>query len=289
MEDTRTFFFVVLQEIQADCDDEYTSGGAIQYHCSDGHTHGDPHFNTFHGYRFSYHGECDLVLVYNQHFSRGSGLRVHIRTKIRQSYSFVQGAAVQIGNEVFEITTKKYFLNGEVVHDLPDNFAGYKMEYLNSLNWCAKRNCTDTVIVKLDLDEDGSIHVATYKGFLYVKVRGGEAFQNATGILGSTGVDGQFARDGNQVFDDMLFAEGWQVLDKEPKLFVNNRYPQHPDSCIAPPENTMRRIIDASGSLYKIALTACSSAGKADKDFCIFEVIETGDVDMAMPYTVCAF
>ena len=260
------------------------------YCAATGHTHGDPHFITFDDHRFSYHGECDLVLVNTELMATGVGLRVHMRTKILRSYSFVQAPAIQIGKEVFEIKLQKFFLNGKVIHDIPENFAGYKVERLTSLEWCEERNCTDTMMMRVDLDKDGSIQVAGYKGFLYVQVSArGEGFLNATGILGATGRDGQFGRDGRRFFDDTLFAEEWQVLDTEPRLFVDNRFPQHPMKCIPPPESTIRRIIDEGGDLYKIAVNACSFAEDADKDFCIFDVLATRDLDMAMPYRAGTF
>jgi len=254
-----------------------------------GHTHGDPHFKTFDDHRFSYHGECDLVLV-QTHLATGAALRVHVRTKILRSYSYVQGAAIQVGKEVFEVKPRTYLLNGEVIRDLPENFAGYKMERLDSLDWCEKRNCSDTSMMKIDLDGEGSIQVASYKGFLYVQVaEQGEGFLNATGILGATGRGGQFARDGSRLFDDIQFAEEWQVLDTEPKLFKVSRYPQHPVGCISPPENTVRRMIEAEGDLYRKANKACSFAEDADRDFCIFDVLATGDLEMAEPYAAGAF
>lgn len=43
---------------------------------------GDPHFQTWTGLRFDYHGECDLVLLSAPMFE-GGPLDIHIRTKIR--------------------------------------------------------------------------------------------------------------------------------------------------------------------------------------------------------------
>jgi len=257
---------------------------------SNGDAFGDPHFRTLLDHRFSYHGECDLVLVHNQHLAAGADLRVHIRTEIRRSYSFVAGAAIQIGKEVFEITPQQYFFNGKVIRDLPTNFAGYEMKSVNSLEWCAKRNCTDTDMMQLHLGEDGSIQVARFKGFLYVQVSADEeGFQNSTGILGSTGRYGQFSRDGNRLLNDTIFAEEWQVLDTEPKLFRENRYPQYPEPCISPPATDLRRIIDENADLYKVAVHACSFAVAEDEDYCIYDVLATGDVDMAVPFTADTF
>jgi hypothetical protein len=66
----------------------------------------DPHFETFNGEAFSYHGECDLVMMKSPSFASGLGLYVHIRTTRidnARSYSYISAAAVRIGkNDVLE-------------------------------------------------------------------------------------------------------------------------------------------------------------------------------------------
>eukprot|EP00980_Cylindrotheca_fusiformis_P008662 scaffold1848_cov111-Cylindrotheca_fusiformis.AAC.3 len=43
---------------------------------------GDPHFITWKGEHFEYHGQCDMVLTQDSEFANGLGLDVHIRTKL---------------------------------------------------------------------------------------------------------------------------------------------------------------------------------------------------------------
>jgi hypothetical protein len=43
---------------------------------------GDPHFKTFGGEMYDFHGECDLVLLHNPEFNNNLGMDIHIRTKI---------------------------------------------------------------------------------------------------------------------------------------------------------------------------------------------------------------
>ena len=67
----------------------------------------DPHFETFNGEAFSYHGECDLVMMKSPSFASGLGLYVNIHTtridNARISYSYISAAAVRIGkNDVLE-------------------------------------------------------------------------------------------------------------------------------------------------------------------------------------------
>jgi peptidyl-Lys metalloendopeptidase len=66
---------------------------------------GDPHFKTWHGSHFDFHGECDLVLLDAPSFDGGRGLRIHVRTQISSNhqYSYVAGLALQIGNDILEV------------------------------------------------------------------------------------------------------------------------------------------------------------------------------------------
>jgi hypothetical protein len=56
---------------------------------------GDPHFMTWTGKRYDYHGECDLVFARIPLFCIGQGLDIHVRTDMAQvnssksPYSFV--------------------------------------------------------------------------------------------------------------------------------------------------------------------------------------------------------
>ena len=46
-------------------------------------TKGDPHFVTFAGEQYDFHGGCDLVLLSNPGFSNGLGMDIHVRTVIK--------------------------------------------------------------------------------------------------------------------------------------------------------------------------------------------------------------
>jgi hypothetical protein len=93
----------------------------------------DPHFKTWHGNHFSYHGKCDLVLLKNDHFSDGLGILVHVRTKIEKTWSYVKNAAVKIGNDILEIEGEGqvwdksaeavHSINGKVNAELPFQLA----------------------------------------------------------------------------------------------------------------------------------------------------------------------
>jgi cysteine-rich repeat protein len=88
---------------------------------------GDPHFKTWRGQHYDYHGECDLVLLHNSDFESGLGLDVHIRTKIRRDMSYITSAALRIGTDVLEVESQGvYYLNGVARADLPSTFGGFE-------------------------------------------------------------------------------------------------------------------------------------------------------------------
>jgi len=249
-----------------------------------GSGNGEPHFRMWNNIWFDYQGQCDLVLIDNPHLSTGAGVRVHVRTKIRSWYSFIQEAAIQIDSEVLEIHAQKaFFLNGKAIVGPPNYFGGYPIEIVNSTKWCRKKSCPRTVITRLKLGVDGSITVTAWKGFLYVDVYAvGAGFRDSVGLLGKRDIVGKFARNGTILQDDRTYAEEWQVLDTEPALFLEKKYPQYPDRCIIPPKGQVFR--RSPNINRRMAMKACSQVTDGAKDACMFDVMATGDIDMALPY-----
>jgi hypothetical protein len=83
----------------------------------------DPHFATWQGNHFSYHGKYYFVLVHNSKFAEGQGLDVHVRTEhmLDGRYYFVSHAAkTRIGEDVLESTADgSHFVNGHANATLP--------------------------------------------------------------------------------------------------------------------------------------------------------------------------
>jgi von Willebrand factor type D domain len=52
---------------------------------------GDPHFQTFDGTQYSFHGECDLVMA------RSDNVEVHARTTIVDNWSLISSTAMLLG------------------------------------------------------------------------------------------------------------------------------------------------------------------------------------------------
>eukprot|EP00980_Cylindrotheca_fusiformis_P015112 scaffold4174_cov66-Cylindrotheca_fusiformis.AAC.1 len=66
--------------------DPYGNGNATVYNFKTpapaSGSNGDPHFRTWNGGHFEYHGQCDMILVKDENFADGLGLQVQIRTKL---------------------------------------------------------------------------------------------------------------------------------------------------------------------------------------------------------------
>jgi hypothetical protein len=248
-----------------------TGGGGVQ---------GDPHFKTWRGQRFDYHGECDLVLLHSSEFGSGLGLDVHIRTKIRRDMSYISSATVRMGTDILEVASQGiYYLNGEAGAELPDYFSGFTLSHTQPTD---KQH-----VFEVQLGGSEKIKVKTYKDFVSVLIEQGQSehFGDSVGLMGDFRNGHMIARDGKSVLDDANnFGQEWQVLDTEPILFQHARLPQHPMECTLPTpiqaSQLRRRLLESSVDELA-AEKACAHWGEG-KDDCVFDVLKTGDPAMAV-------
>jgi hypothetical protein len=242
---------------------------------------GDPHFKTWRGQHFDFHGECDLVLLHGPAFESGLGLDVHIRTKIRRDMSYISSAALRIGSDVLEVESQGiYYLNGVVGAALPAEFSGF--EFLHT------QPTEKQHVFEVHLGGDESITLKTYKDFVSVLIEQGENkhFGDSAGLMGDFRMGQMIARDGETVIDDAnAFGQEWQVLNTESSLFQTLRFPQHPNVCTMPTpvqaDHLRRRLSESSSADEAAAEKACEHWGEG-KDDCVFDVLTTGDIEMAV-------
>ncbi|CAB9524317.1 Calcium-binding EGF domain [Seminavis robusta] len=159
-----------------------------------GSSSGDPHFKTWHGVKFDYHGECDLVLVDHPSFANGKGLRVHIRTTRVKYFSYIERIALQIGDDILEFgnDVDNFFINGAKVDSNRKHhktmFGGYMV-----------RRDRKAISVRLDEEAKAKIDFHTRKnGFPAVIVDAGKTdlFAGSLGLLGQWHTGNTMARDG---------------------------------------------------------------------------------------------
>ena len=269
----------------------------------------DPHIQPFEGPPFSFHGQYDGVMMASKEFADGLGIDVHIRTtrvdNPRMSYSYISGTAVKIGTDILEVQDDgSIIVNGEDEFLLKDaeaetagtTFAGYP---ITKTMKGTKRNI---FVYDLALDVDGGdksieIRVNLKTGMIFVDVSGSFP-EDTVGLLGSPHHDALLARDGKTDLtgDWNTFGEEWQVQSDEPKLFQDkNRVPQHPAGCIYESQQVKsnlrhrrRLMVDSAGTGSDEEATAVEAAEKAcvratgeKKQFCIDDVMATGDLELA--------
>lgn len=235
---------------------------------------GDPHFKTWRGRGFDYHGECDLVLLKSPKID----LDIHVRTTIRKQFSYVESAVLRIGSDLLEVQSKgEYFLNGEFGAAMPNTISGHAVTYTQP-----KEN-QHVFDVKLGRSEHLLINV--YKDFVSLAMNRAQYkhFGGSVGLMGDFVTGNMVARNGQTVLQDPVeFGNEWQVLDTEANLFQATRLPQYPQKCNMPPPptaNSRRRRLGES--LHeRAAEEACAHWGEY-KEACIYDVLATGDLEMA--------
>jgi hypothetical protein len=246
-----------------------------------GGAQGDPHFKTWHGQHFDYHGECDLILLQSSSFGSGLGLDVHIRTQVRRGMSFISSAVLRIGTDVLEVASQgAYYLNGVAGADLPAEFSGFQFSHTQPAD--------QQHVFDVYLGGRERIKIKTFKDFVSVLIEQGqhENFGDSVGLMGDFEMGQMIARDGETVLDDPnAYGQEWQVLNSDPKLFVTARLPQHPQVCTLPSPmeeiRGLRRRLSESSIDELAAAEACADWGE-NKDDCIFDVLTTGDIEMAV-------
>ncbi|CAB9518248.1 expressed unknown protein [Seminavis robusta] len=243
---------------------------------TDGAGTGDPHFKTWVGEWFDFHGECDLVFIDSPKFGHGTGLAIHIRTKARYQYSFIESAAVQIGDSVLEV--------GEYGNYMLDGVSNAELEKMDDKYPVTHKKVNSKQhIFTVELGEGKQIIIQSFKDLVSVKTVGAspEEYRGSQGLLGEFGTGKWMSRNGTVMADADAFGNEWQVLETEPKLFQTNRFPQHPVKCSMPgPEREGRRRLGESTISMEAAEKVCEHWGDL-KDQCVYDVMAAEDLELA--------
>jgi hypothetical protein len=245
-----------------------------------GFTGGDPHIQTWNQQWYDFMGECSLVFLRALDFAQGLGLEIHIRTKVRFDYSYIESAAIKIGNDVLEVLSYgTYIVNGVQNADLSQVLLGG----LYPVNYEQPSDKESKFVVELSKTKHVVFHV--FKDLVSVKVEGATyaSFGKSHGLMGEFGTGRRLARNGTEVSKDDVngFASDWQVLETEPMLFQTALGPQHPHACRMPDPTLMndhRRLLGDTVT-EEDARVACNHWEHVEP--CVYDVMKTGDLELA--------
>lgn len=249
---------------------------------------GDPHFQTWAGENYDFHGVCDLVLLRSASFGNNAGLEIQVRTKRARIWSFVSAVAVQIGNDTLEVMgglENEYWINGEKGVELSDSsvlaksISGHAIQFTQS-----SRKSREFVVV---LHGGTKVLIKTWNSYVSVSIEGAhiEDFGDSMGLMGTFPDGTKLGRDNITAIDDMnTFGQEWQVLESEPKLFHETRAPQAPEKCHVPSTAQIRRRLGQSIISKENAELACSHLRDENFDLCVFDIMATNDIDAAGAY-----
>jgi len=254
-------------------------------------TKGDPHFKTFGGELYDYHGECDLVLLHNPDFKDGMGMDIHIRTKIQDFWSSVESAAVKLGDQIMEIkadpsSSDWLWFDGKPAavvdgewnrHEL----SGFLVRYKQSGDNVREANihikgAKEVLVMK------------TFKSFVRIDIQwqGSDHYKNSVGLLGSHAHNGErLGRNGKLIQNVNSFGQEWQVRrEMDGALFHSYEGAVVGQKCVMPPTvaSSLRKRRLASGLDTEVAEKACNHlVDPEEKKACVFDVIATQDLSMA--------
>lgn len=246
---------------------------------------GDPHFKTWSGGKFDFHGACDLVLLENSDFKNGLGMNIHIRTKRTRRWSYIQQVAVRLGDDTLEVMGGKdgnrFWLNKAIGKITDESFtlSGHNVNF-KQINAKSKQ-------FSIDLGSGEFIQIKSWNGMVNIAVKSAsnENFGNSVGLMGSFPSGQLLARDNKTVMENENdFGQEWQVLPTDSMLFHDVSGPQYPAKCDIPSLSEMRRRLGESLISKEDAELACSRVNKEDFDICVFDVMATNDIKSSGAY-----
>ena len=226
-----------------------------------------------------------MVFLSSPSFADQLGLDIHIRTTIQGRYSFIENAALRIGDSVVEVSRYgDYIVDGVDTVTLPMELApGYTLRYKN------RKGARDVHHFLVDIRDTGKqIRIQSYKHIVAVKIdeATSDDFGDSVGLMGEFVTGRWLGRDGVTVIDNPDdFGMEWQVREgHDAFLFEGKRFPHYPTKCMMPdPVSENRRHRRLGETLFRdAAVKACSEVEDGSfREMCIDDVLATGDLGLA--------
>eukprot|EP00980_Cylindrotheca_fusiformis_P002380 scaffold556_cov193-Cylindrotheca_fusiformis.AAC.1 len=205
-----------------------------------------------------------MILVKDEEFAAGLGLEVQIRTKLVRFWSFIQNAAIRIGEDTLEMqgspelsvnkSNNHYWINS-IYQGQVTSLGGFPV----TANYAGKHK---------------------NKRWFFSKYGGGNKISRSFEIDLSSKYPGQKIVIGS-------YKEFVRVLPENGMLFHNISQPQFPEKCIDPGARAMklRRRLGESSITNEQAEAACAPIEDAlDHKDCVYDVLVTQDLTMVGAY-----
>uniref|UniRef100_A0A6S8IS67 VWFD domain-containing protein n=1 Tax=Amphora coffeiformis TaxID=265554 RepID=A0A6S8IS67_9STRA len=250
----------------------------------DGGGGGDPHFARWGQEHDSFHGECDLVMVHSEQFHNGAGFDLHARTKIQDYFSYMETAALRVGDSVLEFYNDHFYMDGFkfTPEDLPLTFGDEYKYTIKNGRVEAGKNLKFYQYYQVDLHEDSSMMFKFYKQYLTIDISGNaNDFSDATGLLGEYHTGAMITREGGIMSDFKEFGFEWQVRPEDNFIFREARAPQLPyEMCRMPTAARPSRRLRNSEMVGE-AQEACAHVKGGSFQLCVDDVVTVGDSGIA--------
>lgn len=210
---------------------------------------------------------------------------IHIRTKIRYQYSYIEAAVVRIGNETLEVGSfGEHFLNG-VDGGLQEPGAG--LMTLSGFPVTYTTIDKKQHLFEIHVRGNEKIVLKTFNDMVSVGMKHADPsrFEDSVGMMGDFKTGVLYGRDELTVIDNPNdLADEWQVSDREPMLFQTIRYPHYPEKCVLPGAHVLGEKRQRLGNpkATEEASEACAHIkDENSKKACVSDVILTGDPAIA--------
>ena len=216
-----------------------------------------------------------MVLLAARGFANGLGLDIHIRTKPRYAYSYIEAAAIKIGEDVLEVGSwGEYWVNGVEAVKFPFAMGGKFPVQHKQIN-------DKDHYFRIEISSSEAIIVKTHNDLVNVEVANTTIanFATSTGMLGNYRDGSLLARDGATIMDNHdLFGQEWQVSASDGNLFLT---PSPYRQCVPPHSIEQGRRLGESAVSQEAAEKACAHLAGDEFDVCVFDVITMDDLEMA--------